>query len=59
MKPAFQIGDRWVGSDFPPLVVAEIGINHGGSIEIALQIAESAIDAGAEVIKHQTHIPLD
>ena len=59
MKPAFQIGDRWVGSDFPPLVVAEIGINHGGSIEIALQIAESAIDAGAEVIKHQTHIPWD
>jgi N-acetylneuraminate synthase len=59
MNPAFQIGDRWVGSEFPPLVVAEIGINHGGSLEVALQIAESAIKAGAEVIKHQTHIPWD
>jgi N-acetylneuraminate synthase len=37
-------------------VIAEIGINHEGSIETAIAMADAAIDAGAEVIKHQTHI---
>ena len=37
-------------------VVAEIGINHNGSLKEAIRIADSAINAGAEVIKHQTHI---
>ena len=41
----------------PPIVVAEIGINHEGSLETAIQMADAAIDAGALLIKHQTHIP--
>jgi N-acetylneuraminate synthase len=41
----------------PPIVVAEIGINHEGSLETAIQMADAAIDAGAQFIKHQTHIP--
>ena len=52
----FLIKDRKVGVDHPPLVIAEIGINHNGSIKEAIKIAKSAIDAGAEIIKHQTHI---
>ena len=40
-------------------LIAEIGINHGGSLKEALLIADSAINAGAEIIKHQTHIPED
>ncbi len=52
-----QIGDRKVGEKHSPLVVAEIGINHEGSLSTAIQMADAAIDAGAEVIKHQTHIP--
>ena len=52
----FLIKDRKVGVDHPPLVIAEIGINHNGSIKEAIKIAKSAIDAGAEVIKHQTHV---
>lgn len=40
-----------------PLIIAEIGINHNGSLEKAIYLAEKAIDAGVEVIKHQTHIP--
>ena len=51
------IGDRKVGLAHPPLVVAELGINHGGSLETALELAKCAVDSGAEVIKHQTHIP--
>jgi len=53
----FDLGTRRIGSDFPPLVVAELGINHGGLLTDAMSLADLAIEAGAEVIKHQTHIP--
>lgn len=52
-----RIGHREVGNLEPPLVIAEIGINHEGSIETAIAMAKAAINSGAEVIKHQTHIP--
>ena len=52
----FKISNREVGDDFPPLVIAEIGINHEGSIKTAKDMVDAAVDAGAEVIKHQTHI---
>jgi N-acetylneuraminate synthase len=45
-----------VGDNHPPLVIAEIGINHSGDLNEAMALAEVAINAGAEVIKHQTHI---
>lgn len=54
--PNFKIGSRWIGDDFPPVVIAEIGINHEGSIDLAIQMADAAIDAGGEIIKHQTHV---
>lgn len=53
----FKIENRFVGDLFPPLVIAEIGINHNGNLDVAIALADSAIKAGAEVIKHQTHIP--
>ena len=52
----FIINDRTVGSDHPPLVLAECGINHEGSIEKAYQMINAAIEAGAEAIKFQCHI---
>ena len=52
----FQIAGRWIGDEYPPIVIAEIGINHEGSLELAIAMADAAIDAGAEIIKHQTHI---
>ena len=55
----FYIGDRKVGIDQAPLVIAEIGINHEGSLETAFEMVDAAIDAGAEVIKHQTHVVED
>ena len=51
-----KIGKRKIGIDFPPLVIAEIGINHEGSIKIAKEMVDAAHRAGAECIKHQTHI---
>lgn len=56
MNPFFEIKNRKVGYDFEPLVIAEIGINHEGSITVAKQMVDAAKDAGVEVIKHQTHI---
>ncbi len=56
MKKYIKIGKRLVGFDKEPLVVAEMGINHNGSLDLAISIADSAIKSGAEIIKHQTHI---
>jgi sialic acid synthase SpsE len=58
-KPEFKIGDRIIGEDYPPLVIAEIGINHEGSLKTAFELVDAAISAGAEVIKHQTHVVKD
>jgi N-acetylneuraminate synthase len=52
----FKIDNRLIGVNHPPVVIAEIGINHEGSLETAILLADAAIDAGAEIIKHQTHI---
>ena len=51
-----EIAGRKVGADFPPLVIAEIGINHEGSLQVAKEMVDAAHRAGAEVVKHQTHI---
>ena len=57
--PEFKIGTRTVGDNYPPLVIAEIGINHEGSLDTAVALADAAINAGAEVVKHQTHVVED
>lgn len=59
MNPVFEISGRKVGLDHDPLVIAEIGINHEGSLETAFEMVDAAIEAGAEVIKHQTHVVED
>lgn len=59
MRPYFEIDGRKVGYDYDPLVIAEIGINHEGSLETAFSMVDAAISAGAEIIKHQTHIVAD
>ena len=56
MKPEIIIQDRKIGLNHPPLVIAEIGINHGGNLDNAIEMVDAAIDAGAEIIKHQTHV---
>lgn len=54
---SFKIAGRNIGEEFEPLVVAEIGINHNGSLAEAFKLVDAAKAAGAELIKHQTHIP--
>ncbi|MCZ8134241.1 MAG: N-acetylneuraminate synthase family protein, partial [Algoriphagus sp.] len=57
--PSFSIAGRMVGYEYPPLVIAEIGINHEGSLEVAKAMVDAAHRAGAEMVKHQTHIVED
>ena len=54
--PSYKIGSEQIGDNCPPVVVAEIGINHGGEIDIAIEMADAALSAGAKLIKHQTHV---
>ncbi|MBM7573193.1 N-acetylneuraminate synthase [Aquibacillus albus] len=55
-KPYIQIGNRKIGEEYAPLVIAEIGINHEGSLEVAKEMVDAAYSSGAEIIKHQTHV---
>ncbi len=54
-----KIANRIISPDHPPLVIAEIGINHGGSLTVAKEMARLAAAAGCEMVKHQTHIVAD
>lgn len=54
-----QIENRKIGLNYPPLVIVEIGINHEGNLQTAFEMVDAAWKAGAEVIKHQTHIVED
>ena len=51
-----KIGNRNIGPKYDPLVIAEIGINHNGSLKVAKEMVDAAYEAGAEIIKHQTHV---
>ncbi len=59
MHPFIEIAGRTIGYDYEPLVIAEIGINHEGSLKTAMEMVDAAAFAGVEVVKHQTHIVED
>ncbi len=54
--PGFVIDGRPVGAEHAPLVIAEIGINHDGSVEKAKRMIADAASAGCECVKFQCHI---
>ena len=56
MSPEILLAGRRVGPAQVPLVIAEIGINHEGSLDTARQMVDAATLAGVEVVKHQTHV---
>jgi N-acetylneuraminate synthase len=52
-----QIGDRAVGLNEPVFIVAEIGINHNGDVELAKRLIDVAVDAGCDAVKFQKRTP--
>ena len=56
MSKNFKICDREIGENHPPLVIAEIGINHNGDFKKAKQMISDAHNSGAECVKFQCHI---
>jgi N-acetylneuraminate synthase len=57
MPKAVQIGDRWVGEGHPVFIVAEIGINHNGLLQIAKRLVDVAFMAGCDAVKFQKRTP--
>lgn len=54
-----KLKDRVISCEEKPLVIAEIGINHGGDLATAKEMVSLAAKAGAECVKHQTHFVED
>ena len=54
-----KIENREIGTKHKPFIIAEVGINHGGSLDVAKEMALSAFKSGCECIKHQTHFVED
>lgn len=50
---SIRIRNDLVGNDFPCYIVAEIGINHNGDIEIAKKLIDAAVKAGCNAVKFQ------
>jgi sialic acid synthase SpsE len=48
------IGEKKIGPGEPCFIIAEAGVNHNGSIEVAIELIKAAVEAGADVIKFQT-----
>lgn len=59
MNNYIEINGHRIGVDYPPVVVAELGINHEGSLQTAFEMVDAAARAGVEILKHQTHIVQD
>lgn len=51
-----KIGNIKISENNEPVIIAELGINHNGSLDKAIYIADLAIKSGAQIIKHQTHV---
>ena len=52
-----RIGARTIGEGAPVFVIAEIGVNHEGSVERAKAFVDAAVEAGADCVKFQMRSP--
>jgi N-acetylneuraminate synthase len=52
-----RIGDKSVGINSPVFIIAEIGINHNGDVELARQLIDVAVSAGCDAVKFQKRTP--
>ena len=56
MIKAINIGNLKISLSSKPFVIAELGINHNGSISLGKELIHAAYENGADAIKFQTYI---
>ncbi len=54
--PLIHIGDRLVGDGQPTYIIAEIGVNHNGLIDLAIELIDVSVRAGADAVKFQKRV---
>ncbi len=57
MTRELKLGNRLVGDGQPTYIIAEIGINHNGDLELAKAMIDAAVDAGVDAVKFQKRTP--
>ena len=57
MAREIEISGRMVGDGHPTYIIAEIGINHNGSVQIARELIKTASNAGVDAVKFQKRTP--
>lgn len=57
MHKGIKLGNLQIGDGHKPVFIAEIGINHNGSRQLALDMVDEVIEAGADIVKFQHHLP--
>jgi N-acetylneuraminate synthase len=57
MTNTLNIGSNLLGENQPVYVIGEIGLNHNGSVDIAKQLIDVAVEAGAQAVKFQKRTP--
>ncbi|MBI5298079.1 MAG: N-acetylneuraminate synthase family protein [Chloroflexi bacterium] len=57
MAREIKLGNRMVGDGHPAYVIAEIGINHNGDMDIVKGMIDAAVHAGADAVKFQKRTP--
>src|SRR4051812_46068926 len=56
-REKIRVRERSIGEGEPVYVIGEIGINHNGSVELALKMIEGARSAGCDAVKFQKRTP--
>lgn len=54
---AVRLGDRFIGSGHPTYIIAELGVNHNGSLDLAKRLILAAAEAGCDAVKFQKRTP--
>ena len=57
MTREVKVGNRWVGDGHPVYIIAEIGINHNGDLDVAKQLIDASVEAGCDAVKFQKRTP--
>lgn len=56
MIDCIQIGERWIGPEYPCFIIAEAGVNHNGQLDLAKRLVDLSADSKVDAIKFQTFV---